>query len=92
MDAVFFLTIYDDWGKKKLDYFQDQGLKTHVLWEVPLEKKGISAGDVRERMKRDDPWDHLVPHCVAELIKGWRVPERMRAIGHVNADRNIKKA
>ena len=43
LDAVFFLTIYDEWGKKKLEYFRDQGLKTHVLWDVPRDKKGVSA-------------------------------------------------
>ncbi|GAG96495.1 unnamed protein product, partial [marine sediment metagenome] len=37
LDAIFFLTIYDDWGRQKKDYFQALGLKIHVLWEVPLE-------------------------------------------------------
>ena len=53
MDAVFFLSIYDEWGKRKLAYFQFLGLKTHVLRDVPREEKGISGSDVRNRMLRE---------------------------------------
>ncbi len=80
IDAVFFLTIYDEWGRKKLRYFQQQGLRTHVLWEVPLEKKGISAGDVRRRMIGDLPWTQLVPQSVGDLLIGWKIPERLKDI------------
>ncbi len=81
MDAVFFLTIYDEWGKQKLSYFQEQGLKTHVLWEVPLEKKGISAGEIRELMIEDKPWEHMVPQGVSMLLSEWDIPERLRGEG-----------
>ena len=77
MDAVFFLTIYDEWGKKKQAYFREQGLKTHVLWEVPREKKGISASEVRELMGSGKSWEHLIPRSVARLLKEWNVPERL---------------
>jgi nicotinamide mononucleotide adenylyltransferase len=78
MDAVFFLTIYDEWGKKKLSYFQEQGLKTHVLREVPKEQKGISASEVRAFMVKEMPWEHLVPKSVATLMNNWRIPERLK--------------
>jgi len=78
VDAVFFLTIYDDWGKQKLSYFQAQGLKTHVLWEVPRTEKGISASEVRALMIRQLPWEHLVPQSVSQLMKDWGIPERLR--------------
>ena len=78
MDAMFFLTIYDGWGKKKLEYFRDQGLKTHVLWEVPQEKKGISASEVRELMVSGKPWENLVPHSIAALMKEWEFPNRLK--------------
>ncbi len=80
MDALFFLTIYDDWGKKKRDYFQSLGLNTHVLREVPLEKKGISATDIRERMMNDKPWEHLVPQSVVSLLNTWNIATRLRNI------------
>jgi nicotinamide-nucleotide adenylyltransferase len=80
MDAVFFLSIYDDWGRQKLVYFQTLGLKTHVLREVPLEEKGLSAEDVRFRMLRGEQWEHLVPLSVALLMKKWNIPDRLRKI------------
>lgn len=78
MDAVFFLTIYDGWGKKKLEYFQEQGIQTHVLWEVPRDKKGISASEVRELMVNGKPWEYLVPQSVAALMKGWKIADRLK--------------
>ena len=78
MDAVFFLSIYDDWGRKKLEFFQSLGLKTHVLWEVAPEEKGISSSDVRGLMLRHEPWEHLVPPSAAELMKQWGIPQRLK--------------
>ncbi len=78
MDAVFFLTIYDEWGKQKLRYFQKQGLKTHVLWEVPLEKKGISASEIRELMIKENAWEHLTPRSVTRLVNEWGIAERLK--------------
>ena len=80
LDAVFFLSIYDDWGRRKLSFFQSLGLKTHVLWEVPPERKGISAADIRRRMAEGVPWEHLVPPSVAAHCVAWGVPERIRQI------------
>jgi nicotinamide-nucleotide adenylyltransferase len=80
MDAVFFLSIYDDWGRQKLAYFQKLGLKTHVLREVPREEKGISSADVRNRMLHGEPWEYLVPTSVALLMKKWDIPARLREI------------
>jgi len=80
MDALFFLTIYDDWGRQKKRYFESLGLKTHPLWERPLEKKGISATKIRERMIRGEPWEDQVPPSTALLLKRWKVQERLRKI------------
>jgi len=85
LDAVFFLTIYDEWGKKKLSYFQEQGLKTHVLREVPKEQKGISASEVRALMVKERPWGHLVPKSVATLMNNWRIPERLQRTAAIKA-------
>lgn len=80
MDAVFFLSVYDNWGRQKLAYFHTLGLKTHLLREVSPEEKGISAEDVRRRMQHGEPWEHLVPPCVALLLKKWDIPARLREI------------
>ncbi|MFC1836019.1 nicotinate-nucleotide adenylyltransferase [Thermodesulfobacteriota bacterium] len=81
LDAVFYLTIYDRWGKRKLELFQSMGLRTQVMWERPPEQKGITSTQVRELMISGDPWDHLVPPSVAELMTQWDVPSRLRSLG-----------
>jgi nicotinamide mononucleotide adenylyltransferase len=80
MDAVFFLSIYDDWGRRKQHYFASQGLKTCVLREVTPQEKGISATAVRQRMLRGEPWQALVPGSVASLLEKWDIPGRLRDI------------
>jgi nicotinamide-nucleotide adenylyltransferase len=78
MEAVFFLSIYDDWGRKKRDYFQSLGLKIHVLREVSPDEKGISGKAIREAMIQDSPWRHLVPPETAVLLKKWRIAARLK--------------
>ena len=78
MDAVFLLSIYDDWGRRKLEYFQSLDLTTHILWEVPPEQKGISSADIRSRILAGRPWEHLVPAVVPPLIRTWKIAERLR--------------
>jgi nicotinamide-nucleotide adenylyltransferase len=80
MDGLFFLTIYDDWGKKKLDIFKSLGLNTHILWEVPPEKKGISAAEIRRLMMDGKPWEYMVHPRVSHLLKKWDVPRRIKKI------------
>jgi len=80
IDAVFFLSIYDDWGRQKKSYFESLGLKTHVLREVPLEEKGISSSVIRDLMINDQPWEHLLPQSVAFLMKQWKIPARLKKL------------
>ena len=80
LDAIFFLTIYDDWGQQKKKYFQSLGLKIHVLWKVPLEKKGLSSSNIRKSMISGEKWEHLVPTSVAKLMKQWKVAKRLKEI------------
>jgi nicotinamide-nucleotide adenylyltransferase len=77
LDAVFYLTIYDEWGKRKLDMFQSLGLNVEVLWIKSPEHKGISAGEVRRRMAEGERWEHLVPPAAASVMKRLGIPERL---------------
>lgn len=80
LEAKFFLTIYDEWGQKKLKYFQSLGLNIHILWEVPKEKKGISASQIRKKMINNLPWKHLVPNSVSNLLLKWEIPHRLQKL------------
>ena len=74
LDAVFFLSIYDEWGRRKKGYFESLGLK------VSPDKKGISGSDVRLRMARGQSWEDAVPNSVAVLLREWDIPERLKKI------------
>ena len=79
-EARFFLTIYDGWGRRKRERFASLGLDTEVLWERPVEEKGLSGTDVRRRIAAGDGWESLVPPATARLVKAWGVPERLRGL------------
>jgi len=78
MDAVFFFTIYDDWGRQKQQYFKTLGLKSHILREVSYEQKGISSSEIRDRIEKGEPWEHLVPEVVYRLMKEWNISVRFQ--------------
>lgn len=79
IEAVFFLSIYDEWGKRKQALFEQAGLRVHVLREVNRENKGISGTDVRRRMIENQDWKSFVPPAVAALLLEWDIPGRLRA-------------
>ena len=77
MDVVFFLSIYDGWGRQKKVYLESLGLKVHVVWEVPLEEKGLSGSDIRNSMLKGEPWEKFLPTVVVKLVKEWDVITRI---------------
>ena len=79
-DAVYFLTIYDDWGREKRKRFEGLGLNTHVMWERPESEKGISGTDVRAAIRQGDDWRSLVPPAVASLVDRWHLADRFREL------------
>jgi len=60
-DAAFFLTIYDDWGRKKRQMLERTGFRTELMWERPLAEKGICGAEVRRRMRETSPGNTLSP-------------------------------
>ena len=80
LEATFFLTIYDQWGRQKLQQFEKLGLKIEVLWDKPSHEKGLTGSDVRRRMATGEDWEDLVPDSVCDLMKTWRIPERIREL------------
>jgi len=77
LDAVFYMTIYDDWGNRKLEMFRSLGLKVDILWVKPPEQKGIRSTEVRRRMSRGEEWEHLVPPAAASVMKKMGISERL---------------
>lgn len=79
MDATFFLTIYDEWGEKKLIRFKELGLTTEVLWRRPLARKGQTASEIRDKISATEPWQDLVPPAVARLIEKFDLRSRLQS-------------
>lgn len=80
MDAKFFLTIYDEWGREKLNRFRSLGLEVEVLWERSPAEKGITGKEVRSGIVAGDAWETLVPESTRHLVQEWGVPDRLRRL------------
>lgn len=77
LDATFLLTIYDDWGERKLARFTELGLSTEILWRRPLAQKGLTSTEIREKIRAGAPWQELVPPATVPLIQGWDLRSRL---------------
>ena len=91
LDATFFLTIYDHWGRQKKQILESLGFKIHVLWEISLENKGLSSSDIREAMIKDKQWEHLVPKSVVNILKRWGIITRLKKLNFLkqNSSKSI---
>ena len=69
MSATFYMTIYDEWGKEKYQMLSEQlHLNVKVMWNVPIEEKGISASNIRKYIYQGKRWEHMVPNSVYRYI------------------------
>ncbi len=80
LDATFFLTIYDEWGERKLQLFESLSLKVEILWRRPSSEKGLTATTIRRLMGLGHPWEHLVPAAVARLVREMDLLKRLRIL------------
>ncbi len=90
LDAVFYLTIYDDWGRRKLELFQSIGLRAEVMWERSADEKGLNGSEVRRSMVQGRPWEDLVPGSVADLMKRWKIPQRLQSMGEAGSAPDVQ--
>lgn len=79
-DALYFLTIYDEWGERKFRLLKENGLEVDVLWRKPEAEKGITASGVRENIALNRPWQHLVPAGTARSIIKFGINIRIKEI------------
>jgi nicotinamide mononucleotide adenylyltransferase len=80
LTATFFLTIYDDWGERKLHMFQSLGLTTEILWRRPVAEKGLTSTKVRQMMAAGLDWRPLVPPGVAVMLEMLGIPQRLQEL------------
>jgi cytidyltransferase-like protein len=63
-----FVTIYDAWGEEKLRRISDQGFEIEILWRRTMAERATSGSEIRDLMRRQQPWSHLVPAGVAQFL------------------------
>jgi cytidyltransferase-like protein len=79
-EAVQFLTIFDEWGRKKRHHLEIHGYKVEVLTEKDISEKNISATEVRDRIIKDRNWRELVPKSTHTLLDSMNVKDRIRKL------------
>jgi nicotinamide mononucleotide adenylyltransferase len=84
LEAVFYLTIYDDWGERKRQMFASLGLRVEVLWRRAETEKGLTSTLIRQKIIRNEPWEHLVPAAVAPLFRQLGLLTRIRELAANN--------
>lgn len=85
LDALYFVTIYDDWGKHKLKTIEDLGCKTDLMWVRTLDERFTTGKDVRKLIAAGEPWEHLLPPSVTSYIKNNKLDLRIKQLKNGNA-------
>jgi nicotinamide-nucleotide adenylyltransferase len=76
--SVFYMTIFDDWGRKKKQTLEKLGAKVEVLWTGKIEEKKLTSTEIRKRIREGKDWKDLVPPAVYRIIKEWKLDERLK--------------
>ena len=80
LNAKYYMTIYDEWGEKKLKTLRDDlKLNVEVLWKVKLEEKGISSSDIRKCIQEGKEWKQFVPNFVYNYIIDNNLDKRIKS-------------
>lgn len=83
MDALFFVTIYDEWGEYKMDTLKSLGLKTDLMWRRRLDERFTTGKELRNFIAEGKTWEHLVPPTVAKYIKDKQLDLRIKNLKNV---------
>lgn len=84
MDALFFITIYDDWGNHKLNTFEKLGVETDLMWTRTSEERFTTGKYVRKLIAMNEPWEHLLPSSVVTFIKNNKLDLRIKEFKNGN--------
>lgn len=85
LDALYFITIYDEWGKHKLNTIENLGCKTDLMWVRSLGERFTTGKDVRNLIADGEPWEHLLPSSVTLYIKNNKLDLRIKKLKNGNA-------
>lgn len=78
-NAVYFLTIYDNWGKRKKEKLERLGLNVEILWEKDISEKPTCATVIRKMISdNENTWLNLVPGAVSKFILENSLTEKIK--------------
>lgn len=76
-NTIHYLTVFDEWGRKKTKSLKSKGLKVKVLYEKDISEKEISSTMVREYLVKRKNWKSLVPQSTVDGVERFRLRERL---------------
>ncbi|MEF9840362.1 MAG: nicotinate-nucleotide adenylyltransferase [Lachnospiraceae bacterium] len=76
-DAMYYLSITDAWGEEKQKTLIALGLQVEILWRKTIEEVGTTGQMIREYIRQEEEWRHLVPKTVYEYILDNGLDERI---------------
>jgi MoaA/NifB/PqqE/SkfB family radical SAM enzyme len=78
-NAIYFMTIYDEWGKNKKEKLERLGLNVEVMWKKDISKKPTCATLIRKMIAdQENTWLKMVPPAVSEFILDNSLDQRIR--------------
>lgn len=63
-NTTVFITIYDEWGEEKARRLRDLGYEVEILWRREMSQRLTSGTELRQLIRENKPWAHLVPAAV----------------------------
>lgn len=79
-EAMFYMTIYDEWSEEKKRALEELGCQVEVMWQKPAEEKEMSATEVRSNIIHDRLWEHEVPKFVYRYIMEHGIDRRLKEL------------
>lgn len=79
-DAVFFQTIYDEWGEKKVKTLESLGYQTEIMWIREDSQRITSGTEIRNLIAGNKDWQHLVPIAAVTYICETGLDKRLQIL------------
>lgn len=77
-EAVYYMTIYDQWGRHKYEVLKNLGLHVEIMWVRDDSQRLTSGTEVRRRIAQNEPWEQLVPPAVYRYVTGHGLDRALR--------------
>jgi len=77
-EAIYYITIYDQWGYEKEKILNKIGCKVEIMWVRDLSQKITCGTEIREKIKNKSEWGYLVPNYVHNYIIDNEIDKRIR--------------